>query len=100
MLSIVALIMEPSVEKAERNHEEENQEKFHILLDLPNELIVKILRYLTLNDLDIAFRELQYETLNFCYLHISHFRNFVWLEILQNANLNYKNPWFLALPKS
>ena len=71
MLSIVALIMEPSVEKAERNHEEENQEKFHILLDLPNELIVKILRYLTLNDLDIAFRELQYETSNFCYLHIT-----------------------------
>ena len=71
MLSIVALIMEPRIEKAVRNHEEEDQEKFHILLDLPNELIVKILRYLTLNDLDIAFRELQYETSNFCYLHIT-----------------------------
>ena len=63
--------MEASVEKAEENHDEENQEKFHRLLDLPNELIVKILRFLTLNDLDIAFRELQYETSNFCYLHIT-----------------------------
>ena len=28
---------------------------FHRLLELPKELVVKILRYLTLNELDVAF---------------------------------------------
>ena len=42
--------------------QEEQREKFTKLLQLPNEIIVEILRYLPLNDLDVAFREFSDET--------------------------------------
>ena len=46
----------------ERKQKEEQREKFTKLLELPKEIIVEILRYLPLNDLDVAFRELSDET--------------------------------------
>ena len=42
--------------------QEEQRKKFTKLLQLPNEIIVEILRYLPLNDLDVAFREFSDET--------------------------------------
>ena len=46
----------------ERKQKEERREKFTKLLELPKEIIVEILRYLPLNDLDIIFRALSDET--------------------------------------
>ena len=46
----------------ERKQKEEQREKFTKLLELLKEIIVEILRYLPLNDLDVAFREFSDET--------------------------------------
>ena len=54
--------MECNTGDLERKQKEEHREKFTKLLELPKEIIVEILRYLPLNDLDIAFRDLSDET--------------------------------------